>query len=96
MSYTPDRRGVRAFLDSSPELRAALHREAERLAQLARAVAPVETGRYRASIGVHAARSDDGRQVADVVADVEYAADVEYRHGSRRPLTTALITGSAG
>ncbi|MER6236538.1 HK97 gp10 family phage protein [Streptomyces clavifer] len=47
--------------------------KAEQGAAYARSIAPVDTGRYRDSIEV--VEDDDG---ADIVADVDYADDLEY------------------
>ena len=50
---------------------------AERTAEIARQIAPVQTGHYRES--VHVVTTPTG---AAVVADVEYATAVEADHGT--------------
>lgn len=67
-----------AWLRSSGDLSAAVRVEAERIADVARAIAPVRTGRYKASIHVEAGRGWDGRVAADVIASVPYSAAVEF------------------
>lgn len=90
MDYKPDRKGIGAYLRTSPELRQLLHDAAEHGANAARAAAPVDSGAYRDSIHVEDVGIDRDRQAARVVADVRYAADVEFRAGSRRPLQAAV------
>lgn len=74
----------------SPEVRDWLLSHAESVAATARAIAPVESGAYRDSIEVEAVQNPS-RVVARVVADVEYAMNVEASTGT---LNKAL--GSAG
>lgn len=61
-------------------VRADLNARAERAAAEARAMAPVETGAYRASILTMGATTD--RAVARYGADVDYALDVEAKTGT--------------
>lgn len=70
--------GMRAMLNS-PGIAAAMMARATRVRDVARGLAPVESGRYRASITVYAARTD--RAVARVGSHVPYAAAVEADHG---------------
>lgn len=90
MDYKPDRKGLGAYLRQSPELRRLLHDAAEHGAAAARAAAPVDTGAYRDSIHAEDAGIDRDRQAARVVADIRYAADVEFRRGSHHPLQQAV------
>lgn len=96
MDYKPDRAGLGRYLRESTELKALLHAAAEVGAQAARAAAPVDTGAYRESIRVEDAGIDRDRQAVRVVADIRYAADVEYRRGSHRPLGQAVNAIEAG
>lgn len=59
----------------------ATDRIAGRMVAEAQANAPVVTGRYRASIHAEDASSPDGAATR-IVADVEYALDVEARHNT--------------
>jgi hypothetical protein len=72
---------------------AALKAEAESRASAARATAPVKSGAYRDSIHVEMTsasalgiplRSSKNRPVAIVVADVDYALEVEANTGNLR------------
>lgn len=96
MRYRPERDGIRQFLRSEPRLGASLNAAAQKGAAAARTAAPVETGAYRNSIRVEdAGITDRGRstprQTVDIVAEIEYAADVEFRAGSNRPLSSAAV-----
>jgi hypothetical protein len=75
--YKPDRAAVRRWLDSDGDLRSAVHGQANTIANRARQLAPVRTGRYRASIQVRDSRGWDGRLAADVIAGAPYARLVE-------------------
>jgi len=80
-----DDRGIKQILFS--DAFADVSREgAERVADAARAIAPVETGAYRDSIRVEEDFTD--RVVYRVVADVPYALKVEADHGT---LTQAML-----
>lgn len=80
--------GGMAALLKSDEVRQALTPVADRVADAARAGAPVRTGAYRDSIHVESDTTD--RAVERVVADVSYARDVEARTGNlARALSTA-------
>lgn len=61
----------------SKKVRADMHTRAERVAEAARASAPVDTGAYRDSIHVEDATTD--RAVGRAVADVSYALALEAR-----------------
>jgi hypothetical protein len=74
--YEPDHAGMAAWL-RSPEAHAIVTDAAEHAADYVRAAAPVRTGRFRASVGVQQSHGYDGRAAADVVADVDYAVEVE-------------------
>lgn len=76
-SYRPNRAGVRAWLNSDGDLRSAVRGQANAIADRARLLAPVRTGRYKASIAVRDSRGWDGRLAADVTADVPYGTVVE-------------------
>ncbi|MGH3427350.1 MAG: HK97 gp10 family phage protein [Mycobacteriales bacterium] len=75
--YNPNRAGVRAWLDSDENLRNAVRGRANEIAGRARVLAPVRTGRYKASIKVRDSRGWDGRVAADVTADAPYSVVVE-------------------
>lgn len=83
-----DSAGVRELLND-PGVRRILHEHADRVAQVARSTAPVETGRYRDSITVQDATTD--RAVVRVRATAPHAHLVEARTGH---LARAL--GSSG
>jgi hypothetical protein len=101
MDYKPDRQGMGLYLRTSPELAHLLMEAAEHGANAARAAAPVDSGAYRDSIRAEDAgidsRGRNARMATRVVADVPYAADVEFRSGSQRPLQAAVnaIEGGA-
>lgn len=80
--------GIEELL-KSPGVRAELARHADRVADAARASAPVESGAYQASIHRESATTD--RAVERVVADAPHALVVEARTGN---LSRAL--GQAG
>jgi hypothetical protein len=75
--YNPNRAAVRRWLDSDDDLRSAVRGQANAIANRARQLAPVRSGRYKASIKVRDSRGWDGRLAADVTADVPYATVVE-------------------
>lgn len=75
--YEPDFAAVRDWLNTSDELKAAIRERAELIANRARLLAPVRTGRYKASITVRDSHGWDGRVAADVLANVGYAIEVE-------------------
>lgn len=54
-----------------------MRQQANAIADRARLLAPVRTGRYKASIAVRESRAWDGRLAADVTADVPYSTVVE-------------------
>ncbi|WP_424570788.1 hypothetical protein [Streptomyces sp. CH-036] len=60
-------------LSRDPAVRKAVIDRAEQGRDFARSIAPVDTGRYRDSI--HVMEDANG---ADLVADVDYADDLEY------------------
>ena len=76
-NYKPNRGNVRRWLDSDGDLRAAVRDKADTIADRARRIAPVHSGRYKASIRVRTTHAWDGRVAADVTADVPYATIVE-------------------
>lgn len=77
--YEANYRAVRKWLNTDRDLRRAVTERADAVATRARVLAPVRTGRYKASIKVSAAeRGWDGRVAAGVVADVNYASVVEW------------------
>lgn len=95
MDYRPERAGLARYLRQERLLGAALRAQAEKGAAAARAAAPVDSGAYRNSIHVENAGITDrgrstARQTVDIVADINYAADVEFRRGSNRPLGAAV------
>lgn len=75
--YQPLFGNVRRWLDTDGGLRRAVTGQAHLIADRARVLAPVRTGRYKASIKVTRARGWDGRLAANVTADVPYATVVE-------------------
>lgn len=75
--YNPNRAAVRRWLDSDGDLRQAVRSQANTIANRARQLAPVRSGRYKASIKVRDSRGWDGRLAADVTADVPYGTVVE-------------------
>ncbi|MFE9865871.1 HK97 gp10 family phage protein [Streptomyces sp. NPDC005506] len=72
MDVQLDEAAIRA-LTQDLTVRKAVFDTAEQGRDFARSIAPVRTGRYRDSIEV--VEDDDG---ADIVSDVDYAADLEY------------------
>ncbi|MFD8472045.1 HK97 gp10 family phage protein [Streptomyces globisporus] len=60
-------------LSRDPAVRKAVVDRAEQGQDFARSIAPVDTGRYRDSL--HVVEDSDG---AEIVADVDYADDLEY------------------
>ncbi len=76
---TINKRGAAEILRSSG-VRALLRSRAERVADRARAAAPVDTGAYRDSITVQDATTD--RAVARVGSTVPYAGIVEAKTGN--------------
>lgn len=72
---------LRAFLRGSPGLRAALLAKARAGVAYARSIAPVGTGRYRASLRAEL-HEGPSRVSARIVADAEDAGLVE--HGTSR------------
>lgn len=82
--YRPDHAGMGLYLHG-PEAYGVVADAARAGADYVRATAPRKTGRYAASVGVQHSTGYDGRVAADVVADVEYADEVERRtHVLRR------------
>jgi hypothetical protein len=71
-TFEPDHAAI-ASLVRADFVQADLHERADRVVGVAKANAPVETGRYRDSI--HAEGGPEGAVL--IVADVEYAAVVE-------------------
>lgn len=59
------------------EMELAMREVAEDAAERARLIAPVDTGAYRASIGVES-EIVDGKATARVVATVSYASAIEF------------------
>jgi hypothetical protein len=74
---------------SDRKMREETERRAERIAEAARASAPVDTGEYRDSIHVETAL-EDGRWVSRVLADSGHSLVVEARTGN---LNRALDAG---
>ncbi|MGW5198636.1 HK97 gp10 family phage protein [Streptomyces spiralis] len=80
-SFQPDHAAIAALVHAD-FVKADLHERAARVVEVAKANAPVESGRYRDSI--HAEDSPDGSVL--IVSDVEYAAVIEYgRRSDSRP-----------
>jgi hypothetical protein len=75
--YKPNSAGVRRWLAADGDLRSAVKGQADTIANRARLLAPVRTGRYKASIHVRDSRGWDGRLAADVIAGTPYARFVE-------------------
>ena len=75
--YNPNYAAVGRWLRSDGDLRAAVRGQANAIADRARLLAPVRTGRYKASISVRDSRGWDGRLAADVTAGVPYSTVVE-------------------
>lgn len=73
------------WLRSDGDLRGAVNAAADRVADRARVLAPVRTGRYKASIRVDNGRGWDGRVAADVTATVPYSAALEFGTARSRP-----------
>jgi hypothetical protein len=82
--YRANQAEVGRFLRSDPDLRGILSSIADRIAGRARAVAPVRTGRYKASIEVRSSSWSPlvggPRMAFEVLADVPYATVVERGH----------------
>lgn len=76
-TYKPNQAGVRTWLDTDTGLRSAVRDQANAIANRARQLAPVRTGRYKASIQVRDSRGWDGRIAADVTVGVPYSTVVE-------------------
>lgn len=76
--YQANHHETGAWLRSGPQLRDAVRDEAQRRANRARAIAPVDTGRYKAGIRVTDSRGWDGRLAADVEATAAHSAAVEW------------------
>lgn len=74
------RAGVRGMLNG-PDIRRELAVRAERVQRMAQQIAPVDTGRYRASIHVRMT-TRGGVPVAQIVAATPYAVYLEF--GTRR------------
>lgn len=55
VSFTPNRAGIRELLNSAP-VQAATVEAAKRVERAARAIAPVDTGKYRRSFASHPMR----------------------------------------
>lgn len=77
--YKPNYAEVGRWLRSDRNLRGACHSEAGTIMMKAKAIAPVRTGAYRASIHLRDGRGWDGRVAIDVVAPMEYSTVVEKR-----------------
>lgn len=76
---------------NSSEVRAAVDLAAQRVVTEAKATAPVKTGAYRDSIHIEHEQAQH-RQVAKVVADVDYGIYVEARTGNlARAVRTAKV-----
>lgn len=86
--YEANYRAVRKWLNTDRDLRRAVTDQAGAIASRARVLAPVRTGRYKASIKVSSAeRGWDGRVAAGVSADARYAAVIEVgRKAGRRSI----------
>lgn len=82
--YQPDHAGMGVYL-RGPEASHVAAEAAQGGADYVRAAAPRKTGRFASSVHVEHSRGYDGRAAADIVADVEYADEVERRsHVLRR------------
>lgn len=78
-TYRPNDGNVRRWLASDGDLRQALTSRADTIAAAARALAPVDTGRYKASVHTSNGQAWDGRMSVDVVAGAPYSGIVELR-----------------
>lgn len=78
--FVPNRSGIDE-LQRGPDLQRELRRRADRIADAARASAPVLTGEYRDSIHVEE-EVVDGKAVARVVASSDHAIYVEAETGN--------------
>lgn len=76
-SFRPNRAGWRTLMRSQG-VQGATDSAAERRAAVARDIAPVKTGRYRASVHAEPDPTANGARSL-VVADVDYAIFVEAR-----------------
>lgn len=87
-SYRPNRAGVVGILTSNP-MRAALALVGQQAAEIARDIAPVETGRYRESFKVSLGtrgRGNKKRAIVTVKNTAPYAASLEFgTRGRARP-----------
>lgn len=72
--------GIQSYLDGAHGVSALVRAEAEQVASRAKSSAPVESGAYQASIHLEETHTD--RLVVRVVADVDYAMNVEADHGT--------------
>lgn len=78
--YKPDRAATGAWLRRDGDLRGACQGRADAILAVAKAIAPVRTGHYKAMLHTAHGRGWDGRVAVDVIAPVPYASAVEYRH----------------
>lgn len=80
-----DWKGVEEMLMTDPAVKEAVRKEADRIANRARATAPVVSGEYRDSIEVVETVTTDmrmNRVAARVVATAPHAGKVEAEHGT--------------
>jgi hypothetical protein len=77
MRYEPDFQATARWLRTSGELQRAVHATAEDIASRARALAPVDSGAYRAGIVVTDEPGDD-RVGSRVTASAPHSAAVEF------------------
>lgn len=73
-------KGIQEYLDGKHGVERVLEREAEERLQRARTNAPVDTGAYRDSLHIETVHTD--RMVKRIVADVDYALEVEANTGN--------------
>jgi len=72
--------GIQEYLDGKHGVERVLEGEAEERLQRARTNAPVDTGAYRDSLHIETVHTD--RMVKRIVADVDYALEVEANTGN--------------
>lgn len=100
MRYNPDRTGIAAYLNTSPELRETLRRRAMLGASVAASLAPKRSGRLAASIHVE----DDGpnqgvhhdRMQFSIVVSVPYAVPASFPDPAEDDYLQAAISVMEG
>ena len=79
-SFKINHRTIQEYLDGQHGVEELLEREAQASLQRAQESAPVVSGDYRDSLHIETLHTD--RLVKRVVADVDYALEVEANHGT--------------